>query len=132
MIGLRVKIIDQSRRVKRAADRASFKNLGHAAASIRKFAIKSIKRGKGPSTPGQPPHTRGQRRLPRAIFFATERDKLSTIIGPVHSRMGIAGEAHEFGKTYLGTQFPERPFMGPALEANLPRMPSYWLHSVGE
>ncbi len=32
MIGLNVKIIDQSPRVKRAADKASFENLGHAAA----------------------------------------------------------------------------------------------------
>ncbi len=132
MIGLNVKIIDQSQRVKRAADRASFENLGHAAASIRKWAIKSIKRGKGPSVPGQPPHTRGQRRLPRAIFYSTDRDKLATIIGPIHSRVGIVGEAHEFGKAYMGTRFPQRSFMGPALDENRSRMPSFWLHSVGE
>ena len=132
MIGIRTKIVDQSRRVKRAADRASFNNLGHAAASIRKWAIKSIKRGKKPSEEGQPPHTRGRRRLPRAIFFSVARDKLDAVIGPLHSRMGIAGEAHEFGIAYKGTRFPQRSFMGPALDANRSRMPRFWLHSVGE
>ena len=131
MIGINVKIVDQSHRVKRAADRASFENLGHAAASIRKTAIKSIKTRKGPSPPPQPPHTR-KRRLPRAIFYSTDRDKLATIIGPIHSRVGIVGEAHEFGKAYMGTRFPQRSFMGPALDENRSRMPSYWLHSVGE
>ncbi len=132
MIGINVKIIDQSHRVKRAADKASFENLGHAAASIRKWAIKSIKTRKGPSPWGQPVHTRSRRMLPRSIFYSTDRDKLATIIGPVHSKLKIIGEIHEFGLTYMGTKFPQRSFMGPALDENRSRMPSYWLHSVGE
>ncbi len=132
MIGIRVKTVDQTRRVRKAVDRASFKNLGHMAATIRKTAIKSFKTRKGPSAEGQPPRTRGKRRLPRAIFYHAERDGLSSIVGPVHSRVGIVGETHEFGRTYKGTEFPERPFMGPALAEHADRMPSYWLHSVGE
>ena len=131
MIGFRVKTIDQTRRVKTAVDRASFRNLGHAAASIRKFAISSIKRSKKPGRPGHPPRTRGRRLLPRSILFHADRDGLSAIVGPVHSKVGVVGEAHEFGKKYKGSKYPERPFMGPALAANTNRMPSYWLHSVG-
>jgi len=132
MIGCSVKIIDQTPRVKKAVDRANYRNLGHAAASVRRSAMKSIVRGKQPAAAGLPPHTRRARRLPRSIFYHAERDGLSSIVGPVYSRVGVVGEAHEFGKTYMGTKYPERPFMGPALEENLDRMPSYWLHSVGE
>lgn len=131
MIGFRVKTIDQTRRVKTAVDRASFRNLGHAAAGIRKFVFGSLKRRKKPSRPGQPPHTRGRAILKRSILFHVDRDRLSSIVGPTHSKVGIVGEAHEFGKKYKGIKYPERPFMGPALAANIDRMPSYWLHSVG-
>ncbi len=132
MIGMRVKTIDQTPRVRKAVDRANYRNLGHVVASLRKWAMRSIKRGKAASVAGTPPHTRGKRRLPRSILFHAERDGLSAIVGPVHSRMGIVGESLEFGKTYMGTEYPERPFMGPALDANADRMPAYWLHSVGE
>jgi len=132
MIGMKVKTIDQTRRVRKAVDRASYRNLGHAAASLRSAAMKSIKRGKGPGQPGKPPHTRGKRKLPRSIYYDADREGLSSIVGPKHSLVGLSAEAQEFGKTYKGTKFPERPFMGPALDANADRMPSYWLHSVGE
>lgn len=131
MIGMRATTVDNTRAVKKAADKASFKNLGHAAASVRKTAIKSIKRSVKPSRRGQPPHTRRARKLPRAIYYAAEKDKLSSIVGPVASRVGTVGEAHEFGRTYMGQDFPARPFMGPALEENLDRIPSYWAHSIG-
>ena len=131
MIGIRVKIIDRTSSVKRASDRANFKNMGHAAASLRRRAQRSIKRGKKAGPVGQPPRTR-KRRLPSSIFFAAERDGLSAIVGTTYSRVGEVGAAHEHGENYMGQEFPERSFMQPALEEESNRMPSYWLHSVGE
>ncbi len=132
MIEIKVKIVDRSQIVKKAVDKASFENIGHAAASIRRLAIASIKTRKKASPWGTPVHTRQQRKLPGSIFHTVDRYKLDAIIGPVHSKLRIIGEVHEFGKTYLGTKYPERSFMGPALEKNLPRMSLFWLHSVGE
>lgn len=131
MIGITGRIIDKTRDVKRAADQASFRNLGHAAASVRRTAMRSLKRSAKPSAEGSPPHTRGKRELPRAIFYAADRDGLEAITGPIASRVGTVGEAHEFGKEYMGQDFQERPFMGPALEQEADRMPSYWASSVG-
>ncbi len=132
MITAKLVFIDTTHRVKSAADRANFRNLGHMAAVVRQTAIRSIKRSKSPSKPGQPPRTRKRRALPRSILFAAERDGLSAIVGPVHSRVGVVGEAHEFGIIYKGAKFPERPFMGPALEENADRMAPIWQNSIGE
>ena len=132
MIGIRVRTTDNTRDVLKAANRASFRNLGHAAATVRRTAMKSIKRSKEPSAEGEPPHTRRGRKLPRSIFFSAEKDGLSAIVGPVASRMGTAGAAHEFGGMFMGEDFPERPFMGPALEQEADRMPSYWSASIGQ
>ena len=130
MIGMKVQTIDQSRNVIAAANRASFENLGHAAAVIRKTAMLSIKTSPKPSKVGKPPHTR-RGKIRRAIVYAVSKDKLDAIIGPMASRVGTAGEAHEFGGEYKGQQFPERPFMGPALEKERDRLPSYWRGTVG-
>lgn len=131
MIGARVKIVDRTSSVKRAAARANFKNLGHAIATVRRTAIRSIKRSKKAGPAGKPPRTR-KRRLPKSIFFAAERDGLSAIAGPIYSRVGLVGEAHEKGLEYMGQDFEERPFMSTAMEEEADRMPSYWLHSVGK
>ncbi len=131
MIGFRVKIVDKSKEAERAIARALAHPLNRLAYDIRLAAIRLFKTRKGSSPAGQPPHTRKGRRLPKAILYAVDKDKLSAIVGPVHSRVGIVGEAHEFGTTYMGAKYPERAFMGPALAENIDRMPSYWLHSVG-
>ena len=127
---------------------AKFSNFFHAAASIRKGSRASIKaapketrrrarrRGgrivarsrHGASKPGSPPFTRrGQ--LRNAILFDVN-DK-SAIIGPRQSFVGQAGAAHELGETFRGTDYPERPYMGPALEEALPRFARNWKASIG-
>ena len=112
MFAVQVKVEDTTKRVADAAEKAAFRNFGHAAASIRKDAIASIE--KAPhgqaSEPGTPPHTRrGQ--LPRAIRYDATKD--GAIVGPVASLVGESGAAHEFGGTYKGQDYPERPFMEP-------------------
>jgi len=109
--------------VKTAAEKASFRNLGHAAASISRDAKATIDKSPTPSVPGKPPHTRrGQ--LKRAIRYAY--DKTSAVIGPIFSAVGTSGEAHEFGRMYKGEKYPARPFMGPALTRAYPRFASSW------
>lgn len=129
MFGLHVNVIDETKRVGDAAARATYRNLGHAAASIRKDAQASITKSAEASPPGEPPHTRrGQAR--RAILFAVERDKQSAVVGFAESRIGEAMSAHEHGGEYKGTEFPQRPTMGPALERNLDRFAADWAGSI--
>lgn len=131
MIGFEWQFIDLTPMVQVAADKASFKNVGHAASSIRKDAIDSIKQAEGPSRPGTPPHThtggttkRGTQKkghLQKSIAFAENKAAQEAIAGPMLSVVGLAGEAHEKGGSFRGDQFPERPFMGPALQRAIPR-----------
>ena len=131
MIGIAVQIVDRLARVKAAADKAGYRNLGHAAASLRKTAALSIERSDEPSAPGEPPHTRrGQ--LPRAIRFDVDRTRQEAVIGPRASVVGEAGAAHEFGEEFRGTDYDERPYMGPALDVSLDRFASDWAGSIGE
>ena len=130
MFGLKLKVLDLTKRVKNAAERAGFRNFGHAAASLRKDAIASIENSPVPSDPGEPPHTRRRRLLPRAIRYAV--DKQGAVVGPVASVAGEVGQAHEFGGRYMEQNYPERPFMFPALERAAPRFAGEWRGSVGE
>lgn len=140
MIGTAFQFTDQSKRVTNAADAASFRNLGHAAAAIRKDAVESIVAADGPSAPGTPPHThtggvtkKGKVRkgnLQRAIVF--DADKESAVIGPRFSVVGLAGRAHELGEEFHGDLYPERAYMGPALDRNKDRFASSWAGSIGE
>lgn len=141
MLGIDIKFDDQTKRVKAAASDGTFRNLSHASAGIRKTAVESIEPGDGPSPPGSPPHTHTQKltkkgkvrkgQLPRAIVFAVDKSKEEAVIGPRASVVGDAGEAHEFGGEFKGDDYPERPFMGPALEANEARFASGWAGSIG-
>lgn len=130
MFGTAVQFVDQTSRVMAAAEKAAFRNFGHAAAAIRKSARESLVKAEGPSEPGSPPHTHRGQFLKRAILFAA--DKEGAVIGPRESVVGQAGSAHELGGEYKGQQFPQRPFMVPALTANLDRFAQEWAGSIGE
>ena len=116
-----------------AAKKAEFRNLGHAAATVRRDAVASIQTGDDPSPPGKPPHTRsrGKRRraLPRAIRFAVAGD--TAVIGPRASMIGRAAEPHEHGGAYRGQTFTRRPAMLPALQRAAPRIGSRWAGTIG-
>lgn len=123
-------IEDTTLRVTDAAERATFRNLGHAAARISKDAKASLVTALGPSDPGEPPHTHQGAFLRRAVRYAA--DKEEAVIGPQASIVGESGRAHELGEDFHGQAFPERPFMGPALEANEDRFASDFAGSIGE
>jgi phage gpG-like protein len=108
---------------------ATYTTLNHAAASIRLIARRSIKRGKSASSPGTPPNTR-RGRLTDAIRYSVDKSKRVALVGPTESVVGEAGAAHEFGGYFRGTNYPKRPFMGPALAQAAPRLPETWAASL--
>jgi hypothetical protein len=116
MIGASCQVQDRTGRVRKAAKQAAFRNLQHGIATIRIYAIRSLKRRSGASTPGTPPNTRGA--FKRAIKFDVDKEAEEAITGFQASVVGEAGAAHEHGEEYRGDQYPERPTMGPALQAN--------------
>lgn len=122
MIGLRTKTKMAPRKVKKASDTSTFKSLGHAAASLRLIAARSIRKRKTPAKAGAIVHTQ-TKKLPRSIKYDVNED--GAIIGTDKAAIGLAGEAHEHGKRFRGTPYEARPFMRPALEKIRPRLPRF-------
>lgn len=129
---LDVKLTDRFDVVAKAAERAQFRNLGHAANRIMKDAKASIATDQDPSTVGEPPHTKGKsgHNLRAAIRY--DATKTDAVIGPMASYVDQAGAIHEFGQEFAGRDYPERPFMQPALEQNLDRFAADWKGSITE
>lgn len=117
------------RKLKAAAKRGNITSLGHAGAAIRLAARHSIKKAKGPSASGTPPHTR-KGRVRNAIKYAVTAGKQSVVIGPDHAVAADSGSAHEFGGRYRQENYDKRPFMGPALQKVKDRLPPMWAGSV--
>jgi hypothetical protein len=152
MIAVESKVTDLTERVKKAVERAAFKNFAHAAASIRKEAIASIKITKEvvgyitrksktgkrrrvkvfrPSPRGTPIHShRNKGFVSRGIRF--DATKEGAVVGPANSVYGEVMKAHEFGGQFRGQNFDARPTMAPALENNLDRFANSWRGSVTE
>lgn len=129
MISVVTKVVDRLDRIEKAAKPANFRNLGHAAASIRKAAAASIVTSPEPSEPGTPPHTRNRNFFRRAIRFDVQENE--AVIGFMESMVGPAAAAHEFGGEFRGQDYPARPTMGPALEEALPRLAENWRGTIG-
>lgn len=129
MIGVKAKTRFDAGKVQRRVKKASIESLGHAGAVIRLTARRSIRKRKGPSAPGTPPHTR-QGQLRRAIRFAVEKREERVVIGPEYAVVGSAGMPHEFGGRFRGQRYAKRPFMGPALMKVKDRLPRKWAASV--
>lgn len=126
-----VEFEDKTQAVIAAADLALNGAIATTAAAIATDAADSIQQAEGPSLPGTPPHTHTRRRprtgkarqragsLPRAIAVAQDTSAQTAVIGPRYSMAGESGNAHEFGGEFKGHNYPERRFMGPALERNV-------------
>jgi len=141
MIGFRVKFKVNFKRLAKRVRRGSIKSMGQAGALVYKVARNSIRRRKGPSTPGTAPHTRTKSQEKKARRFGGLKDSLrfeverrffggSVVIGPTPRLAGTSGQAHEFGGSYRGQRFEKRPFMGPALQRSLPKIPREWKNIV--
>ena len=130
MAGVKIKVKLDEKLIQRAVEKGPYRNVFHAAASLSKSAKASIKRSKKPAAVGQPPHTR-RGVLRRAIRFEVSADKKSAVIGPIASKVGTAGAAHESGGIYKGQRFDERPTMGPTLREAVPRFGGSFRGSFG-
>lgn len=80
---------------------------------------------------GEAPNSRDGR-LRRGIRYAQNRSLGTALIGQTESSVGESGAAHEFGEEFRGEEYPERPFMGPALERNIDRFGGSFVASIGE
>ena len=139
MITMRMKILFfDAPRVKRAVDAATRRALSRAGAFIRQRAKTSIRKRKGISRPSRPPHSHAGH-LRRLIFFGYDPSAESVVIGPLPFRKGEAPNLLEFGGKIVRTDhcgrrrrmvYRKRPFMGPALQEELPQLPSRWRNSV--
>jgi hypothetical protein len=129
MVGAKVRTTFDGKKLRNAVAKGNITSLGHAGAAIRLQARRSIKKAKGASSPGSPPHTR-KGRLRNAIKYAVTGGKQSVVIGPDAEVAGTSGTAHEFGGAYKRERYTKRPFMGPALEQVQDRLPPMWEGSV--
>ncbi len=129
MIAMQSRTRDNTKKVLAKAKRGSIKSLGHAGATIRLTAKRSIRRRKKPSPEGRPPSTR-KAQLRGAILYAVEKQNDLVAIGPERAKVGTSAAAHEHGGRYKRQRYPKRPFMGPALETTKERLPRKWAGSV--
>jgi hypothetical protein len=135
MIGVQTKFTPSQIKVQQAVDRAAYKNITHAAFSIRKLAhsrIGSAPKGM-PSKPGQAPHTHQGLFYRRALRVAVNRQRQEAYIGFLASVVGQAAAKHEHGLRDDTNRFtfPKRPTIGPALEDSLDRIGGQWRGSIG-
>ena len=135
-----------ARPVRKAVDRATRAVLSKAGAFVRRSARQLIRRRKRPARPGEPPSSH-KGHLRRLIFFGYEPQQRTVVIGPAllggRSPYGpqTVPEVLEEGGT-VTTRDPGRdgervrrnyrgnPFMGPAMEQELPNFPDLWRDSV--
>ncbi len=129
MIAMQARTRDNTKQVLTKAKKGSIKSLGHAGATIRLTAKRSIRRRKKPSPEGRPPSTR-KAQLRGAILYAVEKQNDLVAIGPERAKVGTSAAAHEHGGRYKRQRYPKRPFMGPALETTKERLPRKWAGSV--
>ena len=133
-------------RVQRTVDRARRRALSKAGAFIRQRARTSMRRRRGSSAPGSPPHAH-EGSLRRLLFFAYDPSADSVVVGPVGFRRSDAPNTLEFGGQATVTRrtpraggkrvvesrrvrIEARPYMGPALRKELPNLPKPWASSV--
>lgn len=122
-------------------DAATRRVLSRFGAFVRTRARTSIRKRKGISLPGGPPHSHTGL-IRRFLFFAYDRDRSSVVIGPARLNRVVdprALPALEYGGA--STMEPRRgerrsirvrprPFMGPALAKERPQLPRLWRDSV--
>lgn len=126
--------------------------LGRMGAFVQRRARSSLRRRKRTSSPGQTPsvHSSDSVTTLKNILFAYNPANESVIVGPAKlngsgSIIGATVPAlHEFGGTVGLRQrrrrgrpprikqatYPPRPFMGPALKAEAPKLASLWQGQV--
>lgn len=137
MIKLDYSMFFDRAKVQRAISRAKRGVLSKAGSFVRRRAQTSIRRRKGTSAPGKPPHSHTGT-LRKLIFFGYDPAAESVVIGPTQFRAEDGktdgAERLEFGGTVRRKgqrrRYRRRPFMGPALEAESDNFPGLFKDSV--
>ncbi len=115
-----------SKKVISATTKAERRVLSRFGAFVRTRAKQSIRRRKRVSRPGSPPTSRTGY-LKRGIFYGYDVADAAVVIGPVRGgKRGEATHALEFGNS----QMEARPYMNPALEHELPKLPQLWKNAI--
>lgn len=143
MLGLSLKAAKSSffdrERVIKAADAGTRQVLSKFGAYVRQRARHSIRKRKGVSPIGGPPHSHVGL-LRKFILFAWDSGSKSVVIGPTLLRpTSDAPSLLEYGGTRrtrdrtgrpVSQRYRARPYMGPAFEAEKSRLPDLWKNSI--
>ncbi len=122
-------------KIKSAIDKATKNVLSKFGAFVRTTAKQSIRTRKKISAPGQPPSSHTGL-LKRFIFFGFDPVSRSVVIGPskLNQKNTDAPEKLEYGGIVKGkkkrVKMAPRPFMTPAFEKELPKVPDMWRNAV--
>ena len=140
MIGMVTKQMFFDRKaVTSAVDRGTRRVLSKFGAYVRTTARHSIRKRKAVSEPGSPPssHVGLLRKL---IYFGYDGSRKSVVIGPtpLHGTaeapplLEYGGKARRRARKggVVAATYRARPFMGPAFEAEKPKLPTLWAGSV--
>lgn len=135
-INIKNMFFDRRRIIDKVA-KANRRNLSKAGAFIRRSAKSSIRKRKRISRPGEPPSSH-EGSLRRLIYFGYEPNRETVVIGPVRFGAGQAPALLERGgSTRLKrgnkvriARYRPRPFMGPALEREAPKLAPLWERSI--
>ena len=141
MIGFEIKPLFFDRQaVISKVDSATRKVLSKFGAFVRRTAKGSIRNRKTAAPPGSPPSSHTGL-LKQFIFFGYDPGQRSVVIGPTRVDRRGRGEAPSLleygGVTSLTRQrkrqratYRARPYMGPALDKEQPKLPAMWRDSV--
>ena len=137
------KMFLDTKKVRSAVDKGTRRVLGKFGAFVRTAARSSIRRRKRISRPGEPPSSHTGL-LKRFIYFGYDTQRKSVVIGPMplNAKVGDAPHALEHGgfstvaegsrrsRRKRRVEIAARPFMGPAMEQERPKLPAMWAGSV--
>ncbi len=144
MAGIVNRVISETSAVLKAADRQTGAVLKKFGAFLMTTARRSIRSGKKPSRPGQPPHAHGKSPLKTFLRFNYDASRQSVITGVerLPGKIGQAPAALEHSgptKVLTGPRgrrvvktvtMAARPFMGPAAAKEVKQLPALWANSV--
>lgn len=138
MFTARVKsLFFDSQKVIRSVDSATRKVLSKFGAFVRQRARSGIRKRRRPADPGQPPSSHVG--TLRVILFGYDPQRRSVVIGPVRAgKAGVAPRVLEKGgeetlfRRGVATKahYHAFPFMRPAFDEELKKMPAMWAGSV--
>ena len=133
-------IFFDSKAVLGKVDRTTRKVLSKFGAFVRRTAKSSIRKRKRSAPPGRPPSSHTGM-LKKFIWFGYDPARKSVVIGPQRLSQNNRGQAPSLlehgGTTVLlrygkrkRARYKARPFTGPAMEMEKPKLPAMWANSV--